>query len=114
MSEKQIREAIDRVCADLDLRARQRAMRQGVPGALLPLALAAGLGVAACAGESHPVYGFPCTADCDGAAAGHAGAGGAGGTGGEDGGPAPHYMAPDGGEGGGPIPMYYAPKPDGG
>ncbi|MBI4702211.1 MAG: hypothetical protein HY744_13870 [Deltaproteobacteria bacterium] len=132
MSEKQIREAIDRVCADLDLRARQRAMRRGVRGGWLPLVLRAGLDVAACGGDIVPLYGVvEYGAPFDGGTAGAGGAGGTGGTGaglpvggggtgGEDGGPVPPYMAPDGGEGGeggedaGPVPPYNAPPPDGG
>ncbi|MBI4702210.1 MAG: hypothetical protein HY744_13865 [Deltaproteobacteria bacterium] len=118
MSEKQIREAIDQVCADLDLRARQRAMRQGVGSALLPLVLGAGLAVTACSGKkdepqpspdagsnvggAQPAYGAPM------------GGGGSGGCGGEAVGCAqPEYMAPDdagaGGEGGMAQVEYMAP-----
>ncbi|MBI4702208.1 MAG: hypothetical protein HY744_13855 [Deltaproteobacteria bacterium] len=111
MSEKQIREAIDQVCADLDLRARQRAMRQGLRGALVfPLVLGAGLAVtAACSkDETKPAQ----DAGVGGAVVLYGAPVGGGGTGGVGGEPQVDYGAPDagvGGKGGEPVVLYGAP-----
>jgi hypothetical protein len=107
MSELEIRAALKKICADLDLRARTIAR-----GAVIPLALGAGIALVACdtkdetetgaGGAVQPLYAAP---GGGGAGAADAGAAGVymapGGSGGMTGGAAPAYMAPGGGGAGG-------------
>jgi hypothetical protein len=106
MSELEIRAALKKICADLDLRARTIAR-----GAVIPLALGAGIALVACdtkdetetgaGGAVQPLY----APGGGGAGAADAGAAGVymapGGSGGMTGGAAPAYMAPGGGGAGG-------------
>jgi hypothetical protein len=108
MSELEIRAAIQKLCADLDLRARTIAR-----GAVIPLAIGAGVALVACdtkdetttgsGGQIQPLYAAP------------GGAGGAGGGGAA----APLYAAPGGGgvgglDGGGGVGTLYAAPGGGG
>jgi len=133
MSEREIRDAIEQVCDNLDLEARAEAKRRGRK-LVYPLMLGAGLLVATCDDETETdrgnvvLYGGPSgtptatqtgtgsgtttgTATGGGTATGAGGQGGtATGAGGSDGG-AGGSDGGAGGAGGGPLPPYMAPDP---
>ena len=95
MSEKEIRAAIDKLCTDLDLRARQagRVVRAGVFPVVVGSVVGTGLAVASCSSEesSTPITTITTTISHGG----HGGQAGSGGAAGAGGGVQPPYMAPD-------------------
>lgn len=104
MSEREIREILREVCADLDRHSRA-VVRNGVRKIVLPTVLGAGLALGGCDSASRPMYAAPLP---DGQVADSQVSDGVAPTDGAvyaapDVGPTPPYMAPDS------SPVYAAP-----
>lgn len=120
MSEREIRDAIQKVCGDLDLKARRGGWRRVAP-ALIPFAVGAGLAATGCDDETdttpsgtdtgaQTAYGVP-TGTPTGVGASGSGGDGAGAVGGGGEGGAAVGGGGVGGAGGEPTMEYMAPDP---
>ena len=110
MSEREIRDAIKKICGELDLKARRQGWRRVAP-ALIPFAVGAGLAAAGCDDETdtspsgtdtgaQTVYGVPSGSPTGVGASGSGGDGAATSTGGSGAGGAGGAAVGGGGVGG--------------